>query len=594
MIVPMKKATILCRAADAESTVKHLRSLGVLHVENQNVPGGATIPGLLEKVALIDSASDVFNTVILAGKEIPPQEEICGEWKPVAERIVALGRRLGELDASYRGILGQISEWERWGDVDQERVENLRKKGIFLALYQVPVKETGNFPEGVVVKTVFVTGNIAHCVAISRRELECPFVEIVPPTRSVGALKGDLSEIAGITEEIRNEILESVRYRAALSGIRRTLEAEIEFQEVLGGMGSDGPISYITGYIPSDREEEMLAVAKGMKWGILVTDPTDVDEVPTLIRNPGWVGLIRPVLGLLGLTPGYREIDTSAIFLIFFSIFFGILIGDAGYGLAYLIITLLLQKFVLRTMITENPEMKTTIMLFYLLGGCALIWGLLTGTFFGQTWFLAAGYQPPVPQLNNAGFMQSFCFFLGALHLSIAHAWNAALKYPSLSLFADIGWICVLWTAFFLARALILGEAFPSFGIWLIAAGIFLVILFTHPQKNILKGIGTGIAAVALSIVNNFTDVISYIRLFAVGLATLAIAETTNTLAFGFGDGIVAMAAGVVILITGHGLNILLGPMSVLVHGVRLNVLEFSGHANVIWSGTAYDPLKER
>ena len=86
---------------------------------------------------------------------------------------------------------------------------------------------------------------------------------------------------------------------------------------------------------------------------------------------------------------------------------------------------------------------------------------------------------------------------------------------------------------------------------------------------------------------------ISYIRLFAVGLATLAIADTTNFLASGFGDGVVAIVAGVVILITGHGLNIVLGPMSVLVHGVRLNVLEFSGHANVTWSGITFEPLKE-
>lgn len=119
------------------------------------------------------------------------------------------------------------------------------------------------------------------------------------------------------------------------------------------------------------------------------------------------------------------------------------------------------------------------------------------------------------------------------------------------------------------------------------------MIFFTHPQRNVLKGIATGLGTVALSIVNNFTDVVSYIRLFAVGLASLAISETTNTLAFGFGDGIVALIAGVVILITGHSLNIVLGPMSVLVHGVRLNVLEFSGHANVIWSGTAYEPFKE-
>ncbi|MBS1193828.1 MAG: V-type synthase subunit, partial [Methanomicrobiales archaeon] len=98
---------------------------------------------------------------------------------------------------------------------------------------------------------------------------------------------------------------------------------------------------------------------------------------------------------------------------------------------------------------------------------------------------------------------------------------------------------------------------------------------------------------IALSFMNNITDVISYIRLFAVGLAGLAIAETTNMLAGQFGTGIVAVVAGIVILIFGHTLNIILGPMSVLVHGVRLNVLEFSGHANVTWSGVAFEPLKE-
>jgi V/A-type H+-transporting ATPase subunit I len=189
--------------------------------------------------------------------------------------------------------------------------------------------------------------------------------------------------------------------------------------------------------------------------------------------------------------------------------------------------------------------------------------------------------------------MQTFCFFLGTLHLSIAHSWRAYLKFPSLKALADVGWICILWTAFFLARTLILGEAFPPWGIWLIATGIVLVILFTNPQANVLRAIGEGLGTVALSLMNNFTDVISYVRLFAVGLAGLAIADITNTLSSGLGDGVAALAAGVVIILIGHSLNIILGPMSVLVHGVRLNVLEFSGHANVTWSGFAFEPLKE-
>jgi V/A-type H+-transporting ATPase subunit I len=389
-------------------------------------------------------------------------------------------------------------------------------------------------------------------------------------------------------EKIHEEITLSACYAGALSRIQGSLGKEVQFRQVLAGMGREGAIAYVKGYIPADIEGRLVSLAKERRWGVLVTDPEPGDPVPTLLSNPPWVDRIKPVLGLLGLSPGYRELDVSTAFLVFFALFFGILIGDAGYGLVYVLITLLLQK-----VMKLNGELKTTFSLFYLLGTSAIIWGLLTGTFFGQEWVLAAGYTPPVPQLNDPYVMQSFCFFLGAFHLSIAHSWRAYLKFPSLTALADAGWICVLWTAFLVARTLVLGAAFPSWGIWLFAAGIVLVICFTSPQRRVLRGIGEGLGTVALSLMNNFTDVISYVRLFAVGLASLAIAETTNTLASGFGEGAVALVAGIAIVFIGHTLNLILGPMSVLVHGVRLNVLEFSGHANVTWSGVPFEPLRE-
>ena len=120
----------------------------------------------------------------------------------------------------------------------------------------------------------------------------------------------------------------------------------------------------------------------------MITEPSAEDNVPTLLRNPKWVGMIKPVLELLGLTPGYHELDVSMLFLIFFSIFFGILIGDAGYGLVYIFLTVLLTIWLQKKM-QLNTEMKTIVSLFYLLGSCAIIWGVLTGTFFGQGWLTA-------------------------------------------------------------------------------------------------------------------------------------------------------------------------------------------------------------
>jgi V/A-type H+-transporting ATPase subunit I len=584
----MKKATILFETGDAEATVKYLRTSGVLHVEHQNLPEGRDISVLQEKVALINSSFDVLNREIASEKNIQPQNTIIGDWTAVANHIIELGKSQEQRESSSRTITGQINEWERWGDIDLNQIQQLSQNGIYLTLYQVPVKEIQSFPDDVVVKTIFTTGNIAYCVAISRRQFACAFLEILPPKQSVSLLKNRLSDNNKAMEITKGEIIKSACFYEALLGIQKKLKKEIEFQQVVSGMGKEGAISYVTGYIPFDIEGHLIATAKSRKWGIVITEPSDDDNVPTLLRNPKWVGRIKPLFEILGLTPGYRELDVSMLFLVFFSIFFGILIGDAGYGLVYILITLGLQK-----KMKMNTEMKTTFSLFYLLGSCAIVWGVLTGTFFGQGWLLTLGYKPLVPQLNDANVMETFCFFLGALHLSIAHSWQAFLKFPSLKALADVGWICVLWTAFFLARTLILGEAFPLLGIWLFATGIVLVIFFTNPQANVIRGIGDGLGTVALSLMNNFTDVISYVRLFAVGLASLAIAETTNTLASGFGDGVTALAAGVVIILIGHSLNIILGPMSVLVHGVRLNVLEFSGHANVTWSGFAFKPLQE-
>lgn len=586
MIVPMKKATILVLAEDAEATVTSLRKMGVLHVEHQNPPESPDLPVLRERVTRIDAALGILH--IPGAQKDLPQRTIDGDRAAYADRIVGLGRQREELESSQRALRSRITAWEPWGDIDAGQVRDLEKNGIFLKLFQVPVREQDRFPEGVVVKTVAVTGATARCVAISRHPFDVQFDEIVPPEEGLAALQERLSETTVSLAKVNEEIVSAEGFLDDLARLKKELEQEIEFRQVLSGMGVEGRIAYVTGYLPYDREADLISEAKNHHWGTIITDPEPGDTVPTLLRNPPWVERIRPVLDLLGITPGYREPDISMLFLIFFGIFFGILIGDAGYGLGYILVTFILQK-----VLKPSEGLRTTFSLFYLMGSCAIVWGILTGTFFGQSWLLNHGYQPLVPQLNDPEDMQTFCFFLGALHLSIAHSWRIYLKLPSLTAFADAGWICILWAAFFLARTLVLGAAFPSYGLWLVAGGIVLVIGFTYPQPRLLRTISSGMGAVALSLVNTLTDVISYIRLFAVGLATLAIAETINSLASGFGTGAAALVAGGAILLLGHSVNMILGLLSVLVHGVRLNVLEFSGHANVTWSGVAYDPLKE-
>ena len=378
-------------------------------------------------------------------------------------------------------------------------------------------------------------------------------------------------------------------YRQALRKVKADLQKELEFQEALSGEAQEGIFSYISGFVPAESVEKLTRQAKQEQWALRVDDPAESDSVPVLLRNPAWVSIINPIFKFLEILPGYHELDISLCFLIFFSIFFGILIGDAGYGLVYFLIT-----FFVHRKARKSNKQTNGFFLFYILSFCAIIWGVCTGTFFGHEWVLKAGYKPLIPALNDEKFLQRLCFLIGAVHLSIAHIWRGVLKAPALSALADLGWVCVLWACFFIAKLLILGDIFPPFGNGLLIAGVTLVILFTNPQKNILKGIGAGLGTLALSLMNNFTDVVSYIRLFAVGLAGVAIADAFNAMASSARNASIFsfLLAGFILLV-GHILGVFLGPVSVLVHGVRLNVLEFSGHANVSWSGQNYKPLKE-
>lgn len=590
MIVRMKKVFLLIHRSEETGALEKLRASGVVHVEHENTPQGQGIGEINEKLAVIEQARSILS---LAGQKTPVKQIVhkSDDLLSVCRHIIDLQKRYDQLREYSVTLNGLIDLWEPWGDFDPAEIKLLHCKNIFVKFYQVPKDKINTLPADLIFKAISSQGPSVNCLAVLRKDRDLGLKELEPPKMSLLGMKNRLCEDAKIMQGIRDELSAYMVYEGDLRCAEEDILHQKEFFSVLNGMGRTSEISYLKGYIPSDAEEAVIVQAKQNGWGVLTADPSPEDAVPTLLRNPAWISLIRPVLKLLELVPGYREIDISPLFIVFFSLFFGMLIGDAGYGLVYLLINFWLHK-----KIGGRLKDKSAFFLFYLLSFCAIIWGFLTGTFFGQQWLLTAGYKPPLPVLNNTIVIQAFCFFIGALHLSLAHAWRAVLKSPDPSALADIGWISVIWAVFFLAKTLLLGDAFPSFGGKLIIFGLALVLLFTSPQKNIFKAIGAGLGAITLSLVNNFTDVVSYIRLFAVGLAGVAIADAFNSMAAGVvkkGD-ILTVIIAVLVVICGHMLNLILGPMSVLVHGVRLNVLEFCSHANVAWDGFAYKPFRKK
>lgn len=588
MIVKMKKVFIISQTKDAGEAAKALRGLGVVHVEHQQKPAGKDVASLQDDLALIERASEVLSEPDLEtpGRFIRVRK--LRDWRFAARYIVDLRSRLDQLKEFSQNLLVRISQWEAWGDFDPDTIRALEAKGLRVKLYTIPVKDLDKLPADVVIREIFRAGGAVGCAVISQKEVNIPFKEMALPAMGLKAMKTRLEEDRAAMKKLHADLAKCSRYRDRFKRIRKAFEKELELHEAARGMAQSGTLSYLAGYIPFDQAAAVTEAARRERWAVVISDPAEEDNVPTLVRNPRWVSIIEPVFRLIEIVPGYHELDISLWFLIFFSIFFGMIIGDAAYGAIFMIITAIVQfRFGARI------RNKSPFVLMYVLSSCAIAWGILTGTVFGQEW-LPQWVKPVAPALRNDKNVQALCFLLGTVHLSIAHIWRAILKWPSLTALADVGWTVTLWGMLFLAKFLILGYALPPFVKWLFILGPLLVVLFASPNRNVLKGVGAGLGTLALSFMNTFTDIVSYVRLFAVGLATVAVADAFNKMALevGFGNFFSGLATAL-ILVLGHSLNIALGPMSVLVHGVRLNVLEFCSHVDIKWSGFRYRPLRE-
>jgi V/A-type H+-transporting ATPase subunit I len=586
MIVPMKKVAVIFQSKDACNALLKLRSAGVLHVTHQRPPAGGDITSLQSDISFLDKAISILSSVESSAAPALKNVKFLDDWRVAARHISALHSRIEQLDEYSKALSKKIAELSPWGDFDPEALKSLAAKGVWIRLYALPEKGAVALKEtGAIIKVISLSKGTAYCAVISRAPTDIGYKEFAPSGMGLAATRERLEHNARAATAIREELSRYVVYKKRFEEIKKAYSAELAFHEVLGGMGDYGALSCVAGYMPSDQEKDLSSLAGRERWALMVNEPSEEDNVPVLLRNPRWVSTIKPVFKLMEVVPGYREFDISPLLLIFLGLFFGMIIGDAGYGTLYILLTLLAER-----KFGKGMKERTVFRLLYFFSGCAIFWGMLTGTVFGQEWYAAAGFKPAIPILNNTHFIQAFCFFLGAFHLTLAHLWQALRKAPSVAALADAGWVMVLWSAYFFAKMLILSAPLPGFVMPLLSAGLVLIIFCTAPQKNILKTMASGLGTVALSIMNNFTDVVSYIRLFAVGLAGVAIADTVNTLAATFGGKSILLKA--FILFHGHLINLMLGPISVLVHGLRLNVLEFSSHIGLTWSGTPYRPLE--
>jgi V/A-type H+-transporting ATPase subunit I len=230
-----------------------------------------------------------------------------------------------------------------------------------------------------------------------------------------------------------------------------------------------------------------------------------------------------------------------------------------------------------------------------------VVWGLLSNTWFGAQIPWCASW-PTVRWLADPSYgnMMLLCFTIGASHLMLARLWNGICRINDTTCLAEFGWAGVLLFMYFVTNSIVgIFSGIPSALYWVFGVSLALVFGFSVKPSE-LKERGAELGMLPLSIMSALGDIISYVRLFAVGLASVKVAENFNSMATGLLDGAdsfwlkaVMAVLMVAILVVGHGLNLAMAGLSILVHAVRLNTLEFSNHKGISWAGYAFKPFKK-
>lgn len=613
MIVKMKKISLLCLESDRTNAMEQLRDLGIMHVSlDSKVETQAVL-------SLEHTLGDVAQTAnILAGfkdDKHSAQEGTSLSGKEVFELASEKLERKSVLEKELLSLNKSIEQLSPWGDFKSETLASLKESGVdvLFCMTQRSAFEGLETEEGSLKFLVSAVKDDRYFLLISLNKLDASLYPVVKlPPESLSQLQEKESLIRKELASLENELTALASQMDALKEYFSDLEVRHEFASNRDGMESDGAIACIHGYVPEESLSVLTDAAHKNGWALAVSDPEITDEkVPTCLRHPKWLKIIEPLFDFIGITPGYRESDVALFFLLAFPIFFGMLIGDSGYG-ALFIVTGVLCKYLTR----KKAEAQLPLNLLLLLSAFSVIWGLLTGSCFGLPRtclpsflagldFLAAPAQSKAAcelakKLNIADpgeltnkFVQWFCFLLAGLHLSSARIYKCFTDLRNWRTWGHLGWVCVIWANFLMAVDLIVFPGtFPKVvGFSLYIAGLVLIV-----------GTTTAEAALNLpsSLVGSFVDVLSYIRLFAVGLSGVYVGSCFNDMGLMLMNAlpkyltILGVIGLILVAMTGHILNILLGVMGVLVHAIRLNTLEFSNHIEMQWTGIAYRPFAKK
>ena len=584
MIVEMKHLTLLCVAREGVKALESLRDIGCVHLDLSAADSPDFASAKEELAAAERAVRIVAKAAREAGKDAPaPKGEEAARLEnaksaALVEEILKVDAVRQTAEDEAESLRQTVRAYAPFGDFDPELVKSLCASGV-------PVRLAVNGdrpPQG---------------KAFFGEELPEGWTEVALPAERLSATQARLAAAEAHAAACRAALAEANARVSTIEARYPALKDQVSFAAARDVLSTQGEISWITGWVPIDSVPRLRAKAVSRGWGILLREARPDEAPPTLIRPPK---LFRPVAALfkgLGIAPGYTEADVSVPFMCYFSLFFAMLVGDGGYGAIILALTAWAwHKTKPKEGMRHRPALiRSWLTLLSVFSAATVVWGILSNTWFGAGFPFADDWAT-VKWLADQSYnnMMLLCFTIGASHLILARVWSGISTINDRVCLSQFGWAGIVFFMYWTTCSIVgIFTTFPSWLYWEFGVSLVLVFGFTLKGSE-LKSRGIELGMLPLNIMSCLGDIISYVRLFAVGLASVKVAQNFNSMAVGLDLPLwIKWIPLVLILLVGHGLNFAMAGLSILVHAVRLNTLEFSNHKGISWAGYAFTPFKK-
>lgn len=574
-IVPLVRVTMCGPAAERAAVLDGLQNLGCVHLSDLRPPdagAGAVEPAYPAAREALQYLRDspVRRRALRQGDGV--------DLQTVAKQALDVRNRAKALVDERAQLLKWIADNEPWGDF--ELPEWAKDGALRFWFYIVPHRLMQRFDA--VALPWRVAGRdhrFAYVVVVAAERpagLPVPPVPLEP--RPLAKLRERLKEVESELDELDYSRIGLSRYTELLREALDEADDRSARQRAMARTLERDQLFAVQGWAPESQAPLLRKFGAERRLALTIEPPRPADNPPTLLHNPAALRGGEQLVEFYR-TPAYRLWDPSQTTFFAFAAFFAMIISDAGYALLLGLLLLGMWRSMGRT--AAGRALRDVMLA---LVGFSIVYGVLIGTYFG--------IEPPAGSwlaslhlldANDQGLMMWIAIGVGAAHLVYANLVAAWLRRHSPTALHSLGWAAIISGGF----GMVVGRAFPrlaslgSFGAVALALGALLVLLFTSErpfQRSLTQWLGRlldGLKGLT-ELSKAFGDVLSYLRLFALGMASIKLAQAFNGLAASSAAlGTVGVLLAGLVLVVGHGINLAMGIMSGLVHGLRLNVIEF-------------------